>query len=192
MSAINDFIVKESLFSTHNHQRGYSALAQKVKDLSYHDLYYYAIPDWRTARCLTKPDCDDLEELRNLSDTEFFETWKYVRTTGYGQAVEAACKILTGLKYTQANTEAINTKLNQLVKGKTPAHIYEQLYAKARIKWDVNDIWPERRISQAIFKGMEHPAFDLKKKAHETREKKPEKRIMDSIYNIQSFTGRNK
>ncbi len=146
MSEIREFIFNEPLFDTHEHQGGYS---QDWGEKRFDDFLAYTKADLATAGVPFDPD----------DPQKTFEVWPFVRTTGYGQAVELAVRDLFGLDYSAANADAIDEAIQELFRGKTPKQIYENLFSRANIKWVVTDVTGQNITPLDSFSGDNFPAF---------------------------------
>ncbi|HHH75398.1 MAG TPA: hypothetical protein ENL03_00055, partial [Phycisphaerae bacterium] len=129
MSEIREFVMAQPLFETHNHQGGFSV--HNWDEKSYEEFASYATADFGSAGCSWN------EVLGN--NEKFFATWPFVRTTGYGRAMELGCRELLGLEYTLENVDAITAGLRNLAHGKTNKQVTEELFAKANVQWTIND-----------------------------------------------------
>ena len=126
MSEIREFVHDEPLFNTHDHQAGYSQDWAKKR---YDDFLGYATADLNTAGVL----------LGREGRKGIFEVWPFVRTTGYGQAVELAVRAVFDIEFNATQADAITESIQALVRDRSPAAIYEELYGRANVQWTVND-----------------------------------------------------
>ena len=147
METIREFIQNEPFFETHNHQYGYSA--HDWSNINYREFREYAACDMIVAAGIESFDC--------LSDEKFFQLWQFVRTTGYGEAVELGVRKLFDLDYTLENVGLINQKLQEFVADRTSAEIYADLFSLANITGTVNDIVPIADLSITL--RMNHEEF---------------------------------
>jgi hypothetical protein len=151
LSAIRDFVMAEPLFDMHEHQNGFTRLGAAVPKLDFRVFLGYADADLVTAAGQQSADRSTPEG--------FFNAWQFARTTGYGQATEAACKTLLKLDFTLANTPSINAALQAYVAGKSPAEIYDAVYQRANVRWAVCDeCWDSPTVLD-YFDGREHPRY---------------------------------
>ena len=146
MSEIRDFIFNEPLFDTHDHQRGYS---QEWDKSCFDEFLGYASNDLATAGV----------PFDSENSQKIFEAWPFVRTTGYGQAVEVAVKTLFDLDFTSSQSAKITESIQALVRGKSPKAVYEELYRHANVKWVVNDCGGGKITPIDYFDGKKFPPF---------------------------------
>ena len=73
-----------------------------------------------------------------------FSIWNFVRTTGYGQAANLATQKLLKIPFLEENAEKITEAMQDFVKAKTGAEIYQELYTIAKVQWVINDLPGER------------------------------------------------
>jgi len=148
MSDIRNFVENEPIFETHNHQPGFNW--HDWDRIDYREFTGYAHADIAVASGPGIPE-------RKLTDEEFFQLWPFVRTTGYGRAVELGVRELFDLDYTLENSGAITQKLRDFVRAQSPAEIYADLFKRARIVGSVNDILPAQDIT--VTRRMDHSGF---------------------------------
>ena len=129
MTEIRDYVLAQPIFETHNHQGGFSAHDWNAK--CFEEFVAYGTADFAVAGFPWGDVQGDKEK--------FFQAWPYVRTTGYGQAVELGCKELLGLDYTLENADAITAGVRNLAQGKTNRQVTEELFEKANVGWTIND-----------------------------------------------------
>jgi len=134
MSDIRDFVMAEPLVDNHEHQGGFGAIEARTSKLNYQEFVGYAGADMATAAGPAGHG-----GLGEMTPEQFFELWSAVRTTGYGQASELACRAILGLDYTAENVDAIADDLRALCDGKSGADIYDEMMEKAGIRWGLND-----------------------------------------------------
>jgi uncharacterized protein len=149
MGEIRDFVMAEPLFDNHEHQNGFGAIERARETLDYTAFLGYAHADIATASPLTGVDCSDPDA--------FFDTWRFVRTTGYGQGTEIACKALLGVDFVRENVEEINQALRDFAGGRTGAEIYEKVYGDANICGAVCDCCWDSPTKLDYFSGAQHP-----------------------------------
>ena len=153
MSEIRDFVMAEPLCDNHEHQNGFAALDGRKDKLSYREFVGYAGADVATAGGVGgMPEPHD-----KLSVEKYFDLWASVRTTGYGQASELACKAILDLDYTAENAERIGEALANFAAGKKARAIYKSLLAKAGIRWALNDCCWDSPTKLHFFDGSDHP-----------------------------------
>jgi len=148
MSAIRDFVENEPIFETHDHLFGYDW--HDWNPIDYREFTGYANTDLYTA---FGPGCPE----RTWTDEEFFKYWSFVRTTGYGQAVEMGVRELFDLDYTRENAETITQKLRGFVQARSRKEVYADLFRQANITGCVNDILPAQDITAT--RRMDHTLF---------------------------------
>ncbi len=153
MSEIRDFVMAAPLFDNHEHQAGYSSLEERRETLSYREFIGYAGADLVTAMG-TEPAEGGVEEL---SDEEFFDLWKAVRTTGYGRATERACRAVADSDYTLENAEAITSALREMAADRSGEQIYADLLERAGVRWALNDPCWDSPTDLKFFTGEEYP-----------------------------------
>lgn len=147
MTDIREFVMSEPLFETHNHQRGFSEHDWETK--TWRELLGYADSDVHVAAGAAAP--------ANLDDeARFFDLWPFVRTTGYGRAVELTSRALFGLEFTRENAAAITEAVRAFGRGRTPEAAAQDAFARARIQWSINDIFWRPGNDLAIFDGHDH------------------------------------
>ena len=129
MSTLREFIEIEPLFDTHEHQAGFS---QNWSEKTYEEFIdnEYATADMSTAGGDFKPG----DSAHN------FSIWKFVRTTGYGQAANLATEKLLKIPFREENAGKITEAIQNFVREKTGAEIYQELYRLANVKWVINDV----------------------------------------------------
>jgi uncharacterized protein len=133
MSSIRDVVMGLPLFDSHDHQSGFRAHTWDDGSKCYEEFLSYATADLAVAGAPFKGIA------AGGDPADLFRVWPYVRTTGYGQAVELGCHELFGLDYTEANAPAITEAIAELGRGKTSAQVYDELYARANICGVIND-----------------------------------------------------
>ncbi len=96
MNTLREFIENEPMFDTHEHQAGFN---QNWTEITYEEFIdnEYATADMSTAGGDFKPG----DSVHN------FSIWKFVRTTGYGQAANLATQKLLKISFLEENTEKI-------------------------------------------------------------------------------------
>jgi uncharacterized protein len=151
MSSIRDYVLNQPLFSTHDHQRGFTEWEKKKKNLDYRVLFAYALADLVAALGRSG------ESWEPLSDEEFRRAWPAVRTTGYGQAVSLSSRLILGRELDAGNTGEITRLLQDFCRDRTAPRLYEDMFRLADVQWDVNDTWWQQKISADILSGREHP-----------------------------------
>lgn len=149
MSDIRQFVINEPLFDMHEHQNGYSMVEGAKGKLDYQAFLGYAGNDLATAA----------GGASDLSTPEaFFRTWSCVRTTGYGQATELACKTMLGIDLNLQNAEAITQALRQWTAARTGVQIYEDFLKMANLCGAMSDECWDSPTKMDFFTGREHPA----------------------------------
>jgi len=154
MSEIRDFVMAEPLCDNHEHQAGFAALDGRKENLNYREFVGYAGADLATAGGVGGMPAPQ----EKLTVEQFFELWASVRTTGYGQATEMACKAVLGLEFTAANAGAVTDALRAFAADKDASEIYGEMLAKAGIRWALNDCCWDSPTKLHFFDGSEHPA----------------------------------
>jgi len=153
MSEIRDFVMAEPLCDNHEHQNGFAGLDGRKDDMTYREFVGYAGADLATAGGVGgMPAPQD-----KLTPEQFFELWASVRTTGYGQASETACRAVLGLEFTLENADAITDALRKMAGTMDARAIYTELLQKAGIRWALNDCCWDSPTKLAVFDGSNHP-----------------------------------
>jgi hypothetical protein len=129
MSTLREFIDNEPLFDTHEHQAGFN---QNWTAKTYEE---FIDDEYATADMITAGG-----EFTPGDSAHNFSIWKFVSTTGYGQAANLATEKLLSISFSEENAEKITEALQAFVKAKTGAEIYQELYDIAKIKWVINDL----------------------------------------------------
>lgn len=129
MTAIRKMVLAEPLFETHTHQNRFEH--HPWDKMGWQSLIMYGTADLTTS---TQRSYEELEKADVI-----FDHWADVRSTGYGQATELACRIVTGLAFTSANAAAITKQMQTLIKKHRPQGVYRLMYEKANIRWSIND-----------------------------------------------------
>jgi uncharacterized protein len=148
MSDIRKHVLAQPLFDTHEHQEGFGAIERGKERLDYRALCGFVSDDLRTAGA---------KGASESTDEEFWSAWRFVCTTGYGQATELACRTLFDIGFTPANAARITEGLLALTAGRTGRQIYEHLFNRAGIRWAVCDEWWTSPTAIRYFTGAEHP-----------------------------------
>jgi hypothetical protein len=153
MSSIREYILSQPLFSTHDHQRGFTVWEERKQSVTYQQLFSYAYADLVSAAGRAA------DPGTPFTDAQFAQFWPAVQTTGYGQASRLAARKILGMEMDAGNSAAVTRALQDFCRGKTGEQIYGELFRLANVRWDVNDIWWQRKISGDILSGKEHPEF---------------------------------
>lgn len=153
MSEIRDYVMAEPLFDNHEHQHGFSGIEDCADEATYRLLTGYADADLVTA---AGPGGIS-GGVEKLTDGEFFELWASVRTTGYGQATELACRTILDTDFTLENASQITRLLREFMDERSPRQVYDDLLEAAGIRWTVNDPCWDCPTSLAAFTGENHP-----------------------------------
>ena len=153
MSDIRDFVMGEPLCDNHEHQGGFGILDSRKDNLDYREFVGYAGADLATAGGVGGMPAPQAE----LTVEQFFDLWASVRTTGYGQATELACRAVLDLDFTAANAEAVTAALREFTAGRDAAALYQDLLAKAGIRWALNDCCWDSPTKLHFFDGSDHP-----------------------------------
>jgi len=147
MTAIRDFVMAEPLFETHTHQNRFDHHPWDRKN--YEEFIQYGTADMATA---SGRSFDDLVKRGKV-----FNVWRFVRTTGYGQAAELGCRDLFGLAYTKENAPAITERIQAFIRERTPEKIFRDLYDRANVRWSVCDqCWESPVNTLQSLSGKEH------------------------------------
>jgi hypothetical protein len=146
VSEIRDFIFDEPFFDTHDHQEGFD---QEWNKKCFSDFLGYAYDDLVTASGQT--------ESENVN--KLIEFWPFVRTTGYGQAVEIAVKTLFGLNCSTLQIDLIDEAMQTFIRDKSALEIYDEIYKCANVKWVINDCTEDNITPATYFIGDNFPSF---------------------------------
>ncbi len=146
MNDIQNVVAGEPLFETHCHQLGFDAHQWDTK--THEELLGYAHADVEVATAALPA------EARTL-----FDAWPFVRTTGYGAAVQLAAQSLFNLDFTAENASSITAALRAFCHGKSSAQIHAELYAHANIAWSVNDMFWLQPGDASRFSGAAYLPF---------------------------------
>ena len=145
MSEIREFVANEPLFNTHDHQAGFS---QEWQTKRFDDFLGYATADLNTAGVL----------LDRRNGKGIFEVWPFVRTTGYGQAVELAVKTLFDLDFTAKQADTITEAMQALIRDRSPEAVYDDLFGRVNVQWTVNDGGGDNITPMDYFSGNNFPS----------------------------------
>jgi hypothetical protein len=129
MSTLREFIDNEPLFDTHEHQAGFN---QNWTAKTYEE---FIDDEYATADMITAGG-----EFTPGNSAHNFSIWKFVSTTGYGQAANLATERLLKISFSEENAGKITEAIQNFVKAKTGAEIYQELYDIAKVKWVINDL----------------------------------------------------
>jgi len=146
MSKIREFVFNLPLFDTHEHQAGYGQEWNKKDFTDFIGGYGWT-------------DIAVSKGLDHDKETEFFECWQYVRTTGYGQAANFATKKLFDLDFSKENSEKITEAIKSFVKNKSSEEIYAELYKIANINTAILDCAGPNMPEADYFTQKLHPGF---------------------------------
>ena len=148
MSTLREFIENEPMFDTHEHQAGFN---QNWSEKTYEEFIdnEYATADMTTAG----GDFKQGDRVHN------FSIWKFVRTTGYGQAANLATEKLLKISFLEENAEKITEAIQDFVKEKTGEEIYQKLYDIAKVKWVINDLGGGNITDIEFFSQEHYPDF---------------------------------
>lgn len=155
MTSLRDYIFEEPLFDTHEHFFGFANMDRQKDTMLYKELMEsYATTAVITAHGVPMAEeiNADLGRLEGFYDVfrfmrepglddYLFDTWPYVRTTGYGEGIELAVKECFGLEFTQANSEALTRLLRERIQQEGAREIYRALLKKARVIGVVNSAY---------------------------------------------------
>jgi hypothetical protein len=153
MSAIRDFVMAEPLFDNHEHQGGFTALESRKGELDYKEFLGYAEADVVTAGGTTPAG----EGGDDDGDGQFFTIWSSVRTTGYGQATELACRTVLDLEFNAENADRITEALRAFAADRTGEAMYSELLKLAGVRWAMNDACWDSPTSLSVFREEKHP-----------------------------------
>lgn len=117
------------MFDTHEHQAGFN---QNWDGKGYEEFIddEYATADMTSAGGDFKPG----------NKAHNFSVWKFVRTTGYGQAADWATRKLLKVSFQEEHADRITESIRDFVREKTGAEIYQELFRLAKVKWVINDV----------------------------------------------------
>jgi hypothetical protein len=146
VSEIRDFIFDEPFFDTHDHQEGFD---QEWNKKCFSDFLGYAYDDLVTAS----------GQIESEGVKKLIEFWPFVRTTGYGQAVELAVKTLFGINCSTLQIDLIDETMQTFIRDKSALEIYEEIYKCANVKWVINDCTEDNITPASYFIGDNFPSF---------------------------------
>jgi len=132
-SSIREYVAAHPLFCHHDHHLDFASFDAGRGGLDFRGLLGYAEGDLATAAG-GRPDEKEpgRERIERL--------WRFVRTTGYGRAVELCCRELFGLEYGPANFDRITEALRALVGDRPAPEIYDELVkGRANCPWVIQD-----------------------------------------------------
>jgi len=129
MSILREFIEAEPMFDTHEHQVGFN---RDWTEITYEE---FIDPDYATADMTTAG-----WDFKQGNCSHNFSVWRFVRTTGYGQAADLATNKLLGISFKEENADKITEGIQDFIRGKTGPEIYQELYDIANVKWAINDM----------------------------------------------------
>ena len=67
------------------------------------------------------------------------------------------CRELFGLRLSKENAQEITRRINEFISSRTPERIFTDLYARANVKWSVNDICGDDPVTKlGSMNGKEH------------------------------------
>ncbi len=153
MSSIRDYVFSQPLFSTHDHQRGFTHFQGSKDRIRLVNLLSYAGADLAVAGA----EVGRMQEAFSTPDG-MERLWPFVQTTGYGQALGFWVKKILDMEVKPANLEEIDRRLQDYCRTRTSRQLYEELYRLAGVTGDVNDVWWQTRIEDRLLSGQEHPA----------------------------------
>ena len=132
MSDIRDFVMGHPLFCHHDHHASFQEFDAGRDGYDHKSLLGYATADLVTAAGPGVP--------ANLSLERMAEYWPYVRTTGYGRAVDLTSRECFGLEYTPDNWDEIAAALRDAIHGRTAQEVYEHyVHEVAQNRWTIQD-----------------------------------------------------
>lgn len=137
-SAIHEFVMQHPLFGGHSHIQtvpeweGTRAHPSSILEYARADLLTAAGPLKIGSEALPPEDVPEFS-------SRLFELWRACRFTGYGQAVELACRDLLDLEYTEENSAAIGAAIRNLVGPDGRASYCRLLRETANIRWLIKD-----------------------------------------------------
>ena len=127
MSDIREYVLAHPLFCC------YTYFEAHREEYDYRSLLGYAEADLVTAEG-ARPPKGPIDEQRLAT------LWPMIRTTGYGRAVTLGCRRLFDLEYEPANWAAITAALQEAIRGKAAAEVYDYfLHEVAQNRWTLHD-----------------------------------------------------
>ncbi len=134
---VTEFVMSHPLFSHHDHHNSPLFFEERRAELGFRDLLGYAEADLVTAAGPQRAGC---AEDATGSDRWVATHWPPIRTTGYGRAVNLACRELFGVDYEPENFSRITDALASVIEGKTAAAVYDYFVRKkANNRWVLQD-----------------------------------------------------
>jgi len=128
-SDIRDFVMKQALFSHHDHHADFDQFESQRAELDYRALLGYAGADLENAghgRGLAPWGSDD---------GAMAELWREIRTTGYGRAVTYTTRECFDLDYAPETWPQVTEALRGAIQGKTPLEVYDHFMGLANNRW---------------------------------------------------------
>jgi len=130
MSKIRDFVLSEPFFSTHDHQAPIRDWVSDPDKEECFSLLGYALHDLVAAGSGGKP-------WEPWTRERVAPCWEFVRTTGYGKALEFSVEELFGLSFDQF--DEVTAALQSFLKSGTRIELYEQCFERANVRGVIND-----------------------------------------------------
>jgi len=130
MSGIREFVLSEPLFGTHDHQ---PPIGEWVADPDKEECFAllgYALHDLIIAGSGGKP-------WEPWTRGRVAPCWEFVRTTGYGKALEFSVQELFGLSFDQF--DEVTDALQAFLKSGSRRDVYEQCFERANVIGVIND-----------------------------------------------------
>lgn len=123
---VREYVETHPIFCNHNHHLDFASFDAARARFDHTSLLGYAEADVTSA---AGTGSERLEQL-----------WRFVRTTGYGRAVELTCRELFGMEYEPANFERITSALRAFLGERPAGEIYDELVRKrVNCLWVIND-----------------------------------------------------
>lgn len=133
MSDIRDYVLQHALFCHHDHHHSYLTFDAGREGYDHRSLLGYATADLVTA---AGPGVTLEGAQERLG-----ELWPYIRTTGYGRAVDLTARECFGLEYAPENWPAITEALQAAIRGRSAEEIYDEyVHQRAQNAWTVHDL----------------------------------------------------
>ncbi len=158
MSEIIEFVMNTPMFETHEHLIDFEKLdidrKENLEDRGFRDFLGYADADINSARGIDY-DCFN----NDIDNSKFFELWDFVKTTGYGQAVNLGIQKMFNLTLNKENSQEIDNRLKEFMENKSAEEIFKEIYKKVNVIGAVTDRSEDSYKDLTVFSGKNYPSF---------------------------------